>query len=165
VSILLCSCITGESNCFRLLSKLPAKFFCLFVGTSAYFAIGQLLRIALAIAWLSAYYSVDLQSTIKNTLMPWKRFGTRDMMMAHSHFAAVTLLLLVFNSHVQIALRFASPGGIPAIWWGASHLLLHYKNKRLSWLFNVYLADAIVAYLVTWNVISVILYAGFYPPA
>ncbi|KDN49607.1 glycosyltransferase family 76 protein [Tilletiaria anomala UBC 951] len=103
-------------------------------------------------------------------------------------------VLLLFASHVQIALRFASPGGLPVLWWSAADIFLledtsppttassptsspsseasvsasptsrqgdkgrlHAQlSRKGSWL---------MSYLVGWNIVSLILYAGFYPPA
>ncbi|SPO30064.1 related to GPI18 - mannosyltransferase [Ustilago trichophora] len=65
-------------------------------------------------------------------------------------------LLLLFASHIQIALRFATPGGIPAIWLGAAHAVLCGKP---------WLRRFLVAYLAVQYVLAIGLYAGFYPPA
>lgn len=62
--------------------------------------------------------------------------------------------LLLFASHVQIALRLATPGGIPAVWWGAAHLVLHSRWRGL-----------VVGWLAIQLCVGVELYAGFYPPA
>lgn len=85
-----------------------------------------------------------------------------QLLLPHVHYTLVTLLLLLVNSHVQIVLRFASPGSLPAVWWGASHLILqHYDAKQPP----PRAASFILPYLVLWNMTSVVLYAGFYPPA
>lgn len=70
------------------------------------------------------------------------------------HNAGVGLLLLV-ASHVQIALRFASAGGLPLMWWSAASLILHHPTRR----------RLIITYLALQYVTSIALYAGFYPPA
>ena len=101
------------------------------------------------------------------TLKPWRKSedgrNSLNELAPHAHFALLTLLMLVCHSHIQIALRFASPGGLPAVWWGASQVLLHCKKKR-GWQDRTW-SDLLLAYLVMWNVASVALYAGFYPPA
>ena len=64
--------------------------------------------------------------------------------------------LLLFASHVQIALRFATPGGMPMVWWGAAHAVLYAKP---------WLRRSIVAWLSLQSCAALVLYAGFYPPA
>ncbi|SPO31286.1 related to GPI18 - mannosyltransferase [Ustilago trichophora] len=65
-------------------------------------------------------------------------------------------VLLLFASHVQIALRFATPGGVPALWIGAAHAVLYAK----PWVRRL-----VVGYLALQYVVAIGLYAGFYPPA
>lgn len=65
--------------------------------------------------------------------------------------------ILLFMSHVQIALRFASPGGLPMVWWGSAHAVLHSKRP--------WLRQLVISYLALQFCASVVLYAGFYPPA
>jgi phosphatidylinositol glycan class V len=98
--------------------------------------------------------------------MPWSEGQSPfDFMIAHTHFTLITLLILVLNSHVQIALRFASPGGLPAVWWGASRLASEHGKQKNSWLGGMKWMDVLVTYLVLWNLSSAVLSAGFYPPA
>ncbi|KAJ9475495.1 GPI mannosyltransferase 2 [Pseudozyma hubeiensis] len=66
-------------------------------------------------------------------------------------------LILTFASHVQIALRLATPGGMPAVWWGAAHLVL-YSGARWS-------RKVVVGYLSVQVCVGIVLYGGFYPPA
>ncbi|TKY88206.1 hypothetical protein EX895_002916 [Sporisorium graminicola] len=63
--------------------------------------------------------------------------------------------ILLFASHVQIALRLATPGGMPMVWWGAAHAVGHSARVR-RW---------VLAYLAVQYCASIVLYAGFYPPA
>lgn len=65
--------------------------------------------------------------------------------------------MLLFASHVQIALRLATPGGMPMLWWGAAHAVLYCKRSWLS--------RALVGYLCVQYCVGIVLYAGFYPPA
>lgn len=67
--------------------------------------------------------------------------------------------LLLFDAHVQIALRFASPAMI-AIWWTAALVLSNASRTGQSCE-----AKILMGYLVCWNFASLVLYAGFYPPA
>ncbi|PWY99352.1 mannosyltransferase [Testicularia cyperi] len=64
--------------------------------------------------------------------------------------------LLVFASHVQIALRFASPGGFPLVWWGAAWVVLDKDDAK---------RHTTISYLCIQMLVSIVLYAGFYPPA
>ena len=86
------------------------------------------------------------------------------MTIAFAHYTLATLATLALASHVQIALRFASPGGMPAVWWGAGSLVLGSDRMRLG-KSNIALGDVVIAYLTLWNAASIILYSGFYPPA
>lgn len=69
------------------------------------------------------------------------------------HSAALGAVLLV-ASHVQIALRFASPGGLPCVWWSAAALAHTPAARRV-----------LTAYLALQYAAATALYAGFYPPA
>lgn len=71
--------------------------------------------------------------------------------------ALVLGLILLFASHVQIALRLATPGGMPAVWWGAAHLTLYSRG--------LWVRRLIVGYLAMQYCVAIVLYAGFYPPA
>ena len=75
--------------------------------------------------------------------------------LAHVYYTAAVLALLLFVSHVQIALRFATPGGLPLLWWGAA--LLCDEHPRVGRVF--------LGYLLWYSLAATVLYAGFYPPA
>ena len=62
----------------------------------------------------------------------------------------VLLMLLLLVSHVQIALRFATPGGLPFLWWT-------YGSARRP--------EVVLYALIAFNAAASVLYAGFYPPA
>lgn len=94
-------------------------------------------------------------------------FNSSPTLLPHIHFTLLSLLILVFASHTQIALRFSTPGGLPGVWWGAASLLLRESMDRekagkrgLGWKSNV-----LIGWLVVWNVVSIVLTGGFYPPA
>lgn len=72
------------------------------------------------------------------------------------HSVALGLMLL-FASHVQIALRLATPGGIPALWWGAALAVLYSARP--------WMRRAVVSYFAIQCCVATVLYAGFYPPA
>ncbi|KAL9939792.1 hypothetical protein V8E36_001609 [Tilletia maclaganii] len=102
----------------------------------------------------------DLHYTTSPTLLP------------HFLHNLATTCLLVFVSHVQISLRFATPGGMPFVWWAAAAWVLGdhsdadgaaalsrraaSRRRRLG---------ILVSALVMWNALSLALYSGFYPPA
>lgn len=142
------------------------------VGFFRYWTISQLPNwilslpvLGLAALWMSSVYSQDTCILLKKTFLPWK-FGNTVLLnnlLVHAHFTLITLLILVCNSHVQVVLRFASPGGLPAVWWGASHLFTmnskEMDSKKRLW------GKLLLSYLVLWNLTSTLLYSGFYPPA
>ncbi|CDS01042.1 related to GPI18-mannosyltransferase [Sporisorium scitamineum] len=64
-------------------------------------------------------------------------------------------LLLLLASHVQIALRLATPGGLPMVWWGTAQAVLLSRLMRM----------VVVGYLAVQYCMAIVLYAGFYPPA
>ncbi|WFD36759.1 ER membrane glycoprotein subunit of the GPI transamidase complex-like protein [Malassezia cuniculi] len=75
------------------------------------------------------------------------------------HMAVLCAMLLV-ASHVQIALRFATPGGMPALWWtlAAAVSAGPLKVRRVP-------LRIVAGYLVCYSMVAGVLYAGFYPPA
>ena len=75
------------------------------------------------------------------------------------HWAALCVLLLL-ASHVQIALRFATPGGMPALWWALAAAVAGgpVPARRIP-------LTAATGYLVCYAAVAGVLYASFYPPA
>ncbi|EFP83703.1 uncharacterized protein PGTG_09416 [Puccinia graminis f. sp. tritici CRL 75-36-700-3] len=77
--------------------------------------------------------------------------------------------LLLFNSHVQIILRQIAT--IPAFWWGlADGISRHWNQQQSSNQHNSHrIARSYWAWwfpwIVVWAPISLVLWAGFYPPA
>lgn len=103
--------------------------------------------------------------------LPPLSFKASPSLLPHIHFTLLTLLILIFNSHTQIALRFSTPGSLPAVWWGFAWILMREererrefgggaKEKGLGWE-----SKLLIGWLVVWNVVSVVLTGGFYPPA
>jgi Gpi18-like mannosyltransferase len=80
------------------------------------------------------------------------------------HHTLISTGLLLFVAHTQIALRLCA--AMPAVWWAFASWLVEPArtqpsdktslDKRSSYL---------LAWLVLWNVASLVLGAGFYPPA
>lgn len=62
---------------------------------------------------------------------------------------AVLMGLLLFVSHVQIALRLCTPGGLPFVWY----VVASWPLRPTLWYLSVY------------GLLAGVLYAGFYPPA
>lgn len=78
-----------------------------------------------------------------------------------AHYTLVLFLILTVSSHVQIALRFATQGALPVVWWSAAELIEKrslFRNGKLS-------LNTLLALSLAWQTISIVLYAGFYPPA
>lgn len=71
------------------------------------------------------------------------------------HSAALTALLL-FNSHVQIALRLAQT--LPLVSWTGAELLLSSGGE-------VRVGKAFVGWAVVWGLVSTVCWAVFLPPA
>lgn len=89
-----------------------------------------------------------------DTCRPW-RSDAHECELAHVYYTAIVLVLLLFVSHVQIALRFATPGGLPALWWGAAVLVREHPR----------VGRVLQGYLLWYSLVAAVLYAGFYPPA
>lgn len=75
------------------------------------------------------------------------------------HMALLCVMLLV-ASHVQIALRFATPGGMPAIWWALAAAVVGGPIPARRIPLNV-----ATGYLLGYAAVAGVLYASFYPPA
>lgn len=134
------------------------------VGFLRYWHWAQLPNFALAMpvlllgAWGCYTLRPSWRICLRETLWPWRcalsppRRGVWDWVFVY-HMMFV-LALLFFASHVQIALRFATPGGMPLLWWAAAKAYEHPQRRRV-----------LEGYLVMYSIIACVLYAGFYPPA
>jgi phosphatidylinositol glycan class V len=71
------------------------------------------------------------------------------------HHIAMTLLL-IFSSHIQIALRTIM--GDPVVWWNVAGMAV--DGGRVTGL-----GRAWIAWSVVWGSVSLVLWAGHYPPA
>lgn len=69
------------------------------------------------------------------------------------HLHTALTLLLLFASHVQIALRQACTN--PVIFWYAAYLVQTGDKKGKWW----------TGYCMIWGAVSVVLWTAFYPPA
>ncbi|PWN52318.1 hypothetical protein IE53DRAFT_295539, partial [Violaceomyces palustris] len=145
------------------------------VGLFRYWEIGQLPNFVLAapILLLSGYgmkrYATGKLGSISAQIIALGRPDPGSSAMVEEFRDAASLvphlvlnlfltLTLLVASHVQIALRFSSPGGMPFVWWGAACL---YDSGPTSWSCKRWL----LTYLVLYHAIAIVLYAGFYPPA
>ncbi|CAD6916282.1 unnamed protein product [Tilletia laevis] len=98
------------------------------------------------------------------------RFSSSPTLLPHMIHNIVIVGLLLFVSHVQIALRFATPGGMPAFWWGlAGWVLKGRRGEEGSGRSTLGLSNirsrGVFSGLIMWNVLLLALYSGFYPPA
>lgn len=144
------------------------------VGFLRYWQLSQLPNFALAapvllaIAYtVFAYYRTSTPREIGFSLNPLasplaskkeaERLGLSSAAKAVPYVVhgLVLGLVLLFASHVQIALRLATPGGMPMVWWGAAHAVVQSKRWR----------KVVVGYLAVQYGVGIVLYAGFYPPA
>lgn len=172
----------SEYNCFSVLrADLSVRRD---VGLLRYWTLAQLpnfilagpilILLGLTLRYTSGSADAMLRSILKpgSSPQPLPRsgvaisFANTPHLVPHLLFTWITALLLVFASHVQIALRFASPGGLPAVWWAAASVVRRTEqvepHKRLK---ITRLGSVLCAYLVIWNITSLVLYGGFYPPA
>jgi phosphatidylinositol glycan class V len=73
----------------------------------------------------------------------------------------VSTWILLFSSHSQIALR--TMGGNPFFWWGLAQQVWHFDKEGAVKITG--LGKAWIGWAVVWSLISLVLWAGFYPPA
>jgi len=71
----------------------------------------------------------------------------------HAIHTLVFSLLILFTSHVQIILRFAS--SMPFLYWSAARLLLEHPRLGKWW----------VGWSIVWGLVSVVNWGVFLPPA
>jgi hypothetical protein len=89
-------------------------------------------------------------------------------LLPHAHYTLAISTMLILSSHVQIALRLATAGAIPAVWWILSDYFLEtdsLSSRKSPGSCGHRRRASLVLALVSSNVASVILYAGQYPPA
>ncbi|CAO1636071.1 unnamed protein product [Sympodiomycopsis kandeliae] len=154
------------------------------VGLFKYWELAQMPNFALAApvlfaaSWVSyQYYSSAPHEIIQNTCLGWlfgrhRRRGvtakvetsslshkSSPRLLPHIHLSTITVLLLFFASHVQIALRFASPAWV-GVWLGIAHLVVDHKSGKVTSSGRTWLT-----WLILWNIASVVLFAAFLPPA
>lgn len=130
------------------------------VGLLRYWTLAQLPNFLLAapVLVMAAYgcYAAtpSLQALIVSAFAPWRRFPPQGLscVPVYIYHTLLLALLLLLASHVQIALRMATPGGMPLVWWACAHL-------------GGTQTRGVLTYLLCYSAAACVLYAGFYPPA
>lgn len=112
---------------------------------------GLLRHLAYGWLWPARSHVVDGDNSASPTT-----FGSSPMLLPHMILSAVYFYLLLFQSHTQIALRFASPAWV-GLWISVGDAVTVGDARMLS--------ATTVLWLVSWNLISVVLYSAFLPPA
>lgn len=76
--------------------------------------------------------------------------------------SAITTYILIFSAHTQIALRISTGGGLGVVvYMGAAQLLLRDKSSTRTGR----MGKAWVRWSIVYGAVSLVLWAGFYPPA
>ncbi|KNE99023.1 hypothetical protein PSTG_07675 [Puccinia striiformis f. sp. tritici PST-78] len=111
------------------------------------------------------YYSSSTKTTTRRTT-----YLDNPEIRIHVLIQLFITLILLFNSHVQIILRQAST--MPIIWWTLADQIQHTwdsqqqsssdKDKNRN---KITCSHWWFTYIVIWFPISLLLWAGFYPPA
>lgn len=70
--------------------------------------------------------------------------------------------ILLFSSHTQIALR--TMGGNPLFWWGLAQQVWNFADEGAV-VKATRVGRVWIGYALTWTMVSLVLWAGFYPPA
>ncbi|WFC95756.1 ER membrane glycoprotein subunit of the GPI transamidase complex-like protein [Malassezia brasiliensis] len=129
------------------------------VGLFRYWTVAQVPNFALAAPVLVAgavgvwayVVRVGPGALAQAVFMPWRRTSAAGLpLLPYALHTAALLGLLLFASHVQIALRLCTPGGMPFVWYTAA---------------AVCPPRAALRYLCLYGAVAGVLYAGFYPPA
>ena len=80
------------------------------------------------------------------------------------HHTLISTALLLFVAHTQIALRFCA--AMPAVWWAFASWFVEPAGTQAGDTSNLDKRSSyLLSWLVLWNVASLVLGAGFYPPA
>ena len=124
------------------------------VGFLRYWTVAQVPNFVLAMPVLAvaAYACRPLvSSSVLVVLAPWRARQAPGDVYVYACHTLVLVCILLLASHVQIALRMATPGGMPLVWWACAAL---YERHR-----------GVLVYLLCYSTAAIVLYAGFYPPA
>lgn len=151
------------------------------MGLFKYWEMAQLPNFLLAAPVLTAafylsfryYTSSTPERILKQTFLGWWSNDVSDtpissdpfsydstpQLLPHIHLSTATACLLLFASHVQIALRFATPAWI-CVWLAFAHLVMADDGEKVSKNGRLWLT-----WLVGWNALSIVLFSAFLPPA
>ena len=109
------------------------------------------------------FYSLDPIRWLKMTIpllqgkptsrIQIKGFLANPALLPYLHLHTLMTCILLFNSHVQICLRLVALD--PVVFWYAATLLETNSRYGFWW----------IRYCLIWSPVSVLLWAGFYPPA
>ncbi|WVQ71222.1 hypothetical protein IAR50_000747 [Cryptococcus sp. DSM 104548] len=139
------------------------------VGLFKYWTLAQLPNIALALPILYSSFlgtSGFLRSFLKRILAtpgtnhPKPARPLPELYMIH----ILTMALLLFASHTQIALRVCL--GDPVIWWNVVGLAFDWEGREKGGRLKMTrLGRYWVGWTVVWGSVAMVLWAGHYPPA
>ncbi|KAK9895103.1 glycosyltransferase family 76 protein, partial [Cystobasidium minutum MCA 4210] len=105
--------------------------------------------------WPDCFYSslplIDANSDRQPATIEHTFFNIELLPFVHLH--TILTFLLIFASHVQIALRQACTN--PVIYWYAAYLV-ESRSKSARWW---------TGYCIVWGAVSIVLWTAFYPPA
>ena len=139
------------------------------VGFLRYFTVQQspnfllaspILVLAFSASW--SYYSHNWARTLRLSVPFARRIHPESAsheaifspsLLPFFHLHTLLSLLLLFTSHVQIALRQACTN--PVLFWYVAHLYQRQASSGKMW----------VHYCVIWGALSTVLWTTFYPPA
>lgn len=140
------------------------------VGFLRYWQVSQTPNFALALpillvaafgAW-ELVTSSSFSAFVRHILLGWLPRDSSLLttssarLVPHTLLSVAYVLLLLFASHTQIALRFASPAWVGL--WAAAASIVTNEQHRLG-------GKVFLLWLATWNLVSLVLYAAFLPPA
>ncbi|ODO12010.1 hypothetical protein I350_00794 [Cryptococcus amylolentus CBS 6273] len=140
------------------------------VGPFKYWTLAQLPNIALALPILYSSFlgtSTFLRSFFRSTIfpnpgrtLPKPARPLPELYLVH----ILTMALLLFASHTQIALRVCL--GDPVVWWNVVGLAFEWdKREKGGRLEMTQLGRYWVGWTVVWGSAAMVLWAGHYPPA
>ncbi|GAA99627.1 glycosyltransferase family 76 protein [Mixia osmundae IAM 14324] len=132
-------------------------------GFMRYWTLQQLPNFALAapVFALSIAASASFYRKHGARSLPFSRSASQIVLAPFVHLHTAQWLLLLFSSHVQIALRLVATGPVTFL-FAAELLLSDWKSSARA---GYCWGELWVGYCLIWGVVSLLLWAGFYPPA
>lgn len=130
------------------------------VGFLRYWAVQQTPNFLLAAPVITLLLHYSTQSVHSFAIRLFNEPQSRNLspfespsLVPHGIHAFVFTLILLFASHTQIILRFAS--SLPFTYWSAARLLVEHPRLGKWW----------VGWSVVWGAVSLVLWSAFLPPA